>query len=160
MSQCHPECRNNAGCLCTRDGVPVRSCDFDYEDDNGVPIRKCGAPALYTTCDPVGGVTCRRHKCRCAKPLPAEERVVVLERENTHLRARLQAITRRRKGLRHQLECQIRGRENDYKQWYPYVRRAYQAERSIYDADIASRSKPKSESILARAWAWLTKGRT
>jgi hypothetical protein len=31
----------------------------------------CTEPATHTTCDPIGGVVCARHRCRCSRPLCA-----------------------------------------------------------------------------------------
>lgn len=31
--------------------------------------RDCEAFAFFTTCDPMNGVVCEKHKCRCSKPL-------------------------------------------------------------------------------------------
>lgn len=54
----------------------VRACVwsnlYDVLDDPTVPHEVCVEPATHTTCDPIGGVVCARHRCRCSKPLAAE----------------------------------------------------------------------------------------
>lgn len=44
--------------------------DGNYSNDHPLGPR-CANTAKYTTCDPVGGVVCEDHKCRCSKPLLA-----------------------------------------------------------------------------------------
>ncbi len=36
--------------------------DYEYQEP-------CDAPACFTTCDPMNGVSCYKHKCRCARAL-------------------------------------------------------------------------------------------
>ncbi len=37
--------------------------------DEGAQPEKCLEHATHTTCDPINGVVCEKHKCRCSKPL-------------------------------------------------------------------------------------------
>lgn len=139
----------------------MKTCDHWFEDDEGRPQAKCEAPAHYTTCDPIGGVTCERHKCRCAKPLPAEDRIEALEREVRHLRARVRGLAKRRKGLLYALRCMQAGRSKDNKQLYPYVRRAFEAEKLLKLAmteglkAVGVARANAAPSFATRAFAWL-----
>lgn len=143
----------------------MKTCDYWFEDDEGRAHGKCGAPAHYTTCDPINGVTCERHKCRCAKPLPAEERIESLEREVRHLRERVRGLARRRKGLRYALRCMQEGRANDYKRIAPFIRRAYKAEEMLRFTEkslniamaegLKAINAARTSSLITRAWSWL-----
>lgn len=46
--------------------------DLEGMDPGPVKFVHCttGKPVAFTTCDPIGGVVCEDHKCRCSKPLP------------------------------------------------------------------------------------------
>lgn len=54
---------------------PIR-CRWDNLDDQidlGMPAASCPNTPTHTTCDPIGGVVCAIHKCRCSKPLAAPD---------------------------------------------------------------------------------------
>ena len=40
-------------------------------DDHAAPLS-CAEEASMTTCDPISGVVCLKHKCRCSQPLDRE----------------------------------------------------------------------------------------
>jgi hypothetical protein len=42
---------------------------MDAAIDDGVPSLRCFNVATHTTCDPIGGIVCETHRCRCSRPL-------------------------------------------------------------------------------------------
>lgn len=56
-----------------------RKCEWSIEDEiaDHIEFRYCatGKPATFTTCEPIGGVVCEDHKCRCSKPI-ADEKIL------------------------------------------------------------------------------------
>ncbi len=43
----------------------MNCCWWDENDDD----PPCEDEGTFTTCDPVGGVVCAKHKCRCSQPI-------------------------------------------------------------------------------------------
>lgn len=48
-------------------------CQWTNEAENAELPADCGHEATHTTCDPIGGVVCEAHRCRCSKPLAKQE---------------------------------------------------------------------------------------
>lgn len=46
------------------------TCEWQPEDDDFNPTGpKCGKPATFLACDPIGQPVCEEHKCRCKIPI-------------------------------------------------------------------------------------------
>lgn len=51
------------------DSLTCEWTNFDDQIDEGAEPEKCLEKATHSTCDPINGVVCDKHKCRCSKPL-------------------------------------------------------------------------------------------
>lgn len=53
-----------------------RKCEWTLDEPDG--FRYCPRVATHTTCDPIGGVVCEEHQCRCSRLIGEKSEHVVL----------------------------------------------------------------------------------